>query len=87
MEEELAELKKQLAVHKGSDETNDTPSQDSSQVNALTSSRIEDHPESHDAVVSLMDMKRGIDGLKETRARKLENVLLSGDDIQILFDM
>ena len=86
MEEELTTLKKQLAAHQKSDGANESARNDNGQSSIMRhSSRIEDHPEA--AVVSLMDMKRGPEALKETRSRKLGNVLLSGDEIQDLFEM
>lgn len=82
MEQELEQLRKKLADHEGSD---GTPVR--KRESTGTPSRIQDHPESHDSILSLMDMKQGVDGLKETRARKLDDILLSGDQLQELFDI
>ena len=84
MERELEQLRKKLADHEEADGSSPLKRQRGS---TGTPSRIQDHPESHDAIVSLMDMRRGSVGLRETRARKLEDILLSGDELQELFDI
>ena len=94
MEEELAELRKQIAtqqpLHLGqSPDTNTNSPHHYHAAKLSSSSGIEDRMEPHEAIGALMDMKRGIDGSRsfETKSRKLDDVFLSGDRIQELFSM
>lgn len=90
MEEELNDLRKQLAKNL-SPVSDHTPASASNHHAAVLQSpaSLVDYMESHDVVGALVDMKRGIGGSRssKTRSRKLDDVFLSGDGIEELFDM
>ena len=84
LEEELAALRTKLsAQHTYPSENSTTTSTNNHATASKNASQLEDHIESHEVVGALMDMKTGI----ETRSRKLEDVFLSGDQVQELFDL
>ncbi|KAI4155319.1 MAG: hypothetical protein LQ340_001057 [Diploschistes diacapsis] len=90
MEEELNDLRKQLAKNL-SPVSDHTPASASNHHAAVLQSpaSLVDYMESHDVVGALVDMKRGIGGSRssKTRSRKLDDVFLSGDGIEELFDI
>lgn len=90
MEEELVELKKKLASQRSPaiEYVSTTKTNGHAATSIQSPPHPGDHMESQDVVGALMDMRRGIDGLRssETRSRKLDNVFLTGDQVQELFD-
>ena len=90
MEEELNELRKRLASQQSpTSEQPPTAASNGHATVAQDSAGPGDQLDSEDVVGALLDMKRGVDGpgATETRSRKLEEVFLSGDQIQELFEM
>jgi hypothetical protein len=87
MEEELVELRRKLAAQQSPDDGSMPLAKRNGVGIASTPSVIQDHSESQDAIASLIDLRMGVDGIKEARARKLEDIFLSGDRLQELFDM
>ena len=89
MEEELYKLRKRLST------TNELPKQEPAsptpQNGQLSTSSqympLRDQIESNEVVGALLDMSRGIDGLRrsETKPRQIEDVFLSGIQVQELF--
>lgn len=94
MEKEIVELRNQLAnQHSQQVATNGIRGVSYGQAMPQMTSSLDQYIGSHEAVASLLDLKSGVEGFMRSPnpvakpIRRLEDVTLSPDQVQELFDM
>lgn len=96
MEKEIVELRTQLATQQRQNSQLSPTAMNSSNFNQTMpqmTSTLDQYMGSHEAVASLLDLKSGVDGFMRSPnpnvkpTRHLEDVIISPDQVQELFNM